>query len=406
MVEQTSLKRSLGLTGLTLYGLGNILGAGIYVLIGKIAASAGYLAPLAFLVASVAAAFTAMSYAEMVARYPLSAGEAIYLREGYGSRWLAAAAGLLIAMAGMVSAAAIARGFAGYLQVFWPVPELAAASGVIIALGVLAAWGISQSVTVAAVITLVEVGGLLLVLWVGRGALQQLPVRIPDMLPGLDAQGWSAITVAAFLAFYAYIGFEDMVNVAEEVKRPSRNLPLAIGIALLTATLLYAGVAVIAVLVVTPERLGESSAPMALVYAEATGEAPHLITLISLFAVINGALIQIIMSSRILYGMARQGWLPAWLGRVHPGTRTPVQATAAVAATIVILAALVPLVGLAALTSTLILIVFALVNLALIRVKGREPRPAGLRVLPVWVPWIGLLSSLGFLLARLAVSGQ
>lgn len=404
MVEQPRLKRSLGLTLLTLYGLGNILGAGIYVLIGKIAGSAGYLTPVAFLLASAAAAFTAMSYAEMAARFPLSAGEAVYLREGFASRRLAAGAGLLIAAAGMVSAAAIARGFAGYLQVFLPVPEMVAVAAIIVALGALAAWGISQSVTVAAAITFVEVGGLLLVLWVGRGALQQLPVRVSDMLPGLDAQSWSAIIVAAFLAFYAFIGFEDMVNVAEEVKQPSRDLPLAIGIALLAATLLYCGVAVVSVLTVAPQRLGESSAPMALVYAEASGEAPRLITLISLLAVVNGALIQIIMASRVLYGMAAQGWMPAWLGRVDPRTHTPVKATALVTVGVLMLAAFVPLVGLAALTSALILVIFAFVNLALTRVKRREPRPAGLKVLPAWIPWVAFLLSVVFLLLRLFAS--
>jgi amino acid transporter len=399
--EQVSLRRSLGLTVLTLYGLGNILGAGIYVLIGKIAGTAGYLAPVAFLVAWIAAAFTAMSYAEMAARYPLSAGEAVYLHRGLGSARLAALAGLLIAASGMVSAGAITLGFVGYLQVFVAAPEGPTVLLVLAALAALAIWGISQSVTAAALVTVIEVGGLLLVLWVGRGFLQDLPARAPDMVPGLDAQSLSLIIIAAFLAFYAYIGFEDMVNVAEEVRRPSRDLPLAIGIALLVAALLYAGIAVVAVLAADPAALGESSAPLALVYTEATGKAPRLITLISLFAVINGALIQIIMSSRILYGMARQGWLPAWLGRVHPRTRTPIWSTLTVVVIILLLAWFIPLVGLAQITSTLILVIFALVNLALVRLKRREPRPQGLWVFPAWVPWTGAALSIGFLAARL-----
>ena len=168
------LKRSLSLTLTTLYGLGNILGAGIYVLVGKVIAHAGLFAPLSFLIASLLACLTAFTYAELSARYPLSAGEAVYVQQGLGIRTVSALVGLLIIFAGMVSAATILRGFTGYLQVFVPVPEIAAILVLVVALGGLAAWGITESVMVAALITVLEIVGLLMI----------IVVATPDMLTG------------------------------------------------------------------------------------------------------------------------------------------------------------------------------------------------------------------------------
>lgn len=399
--DAPALRRELGLTLLTLYGLGNILGAGIYVLVGKVAGSAGMFAPVSFLVACALAALTALSYAELSARLPLSAGEAIYVERGLRSRPLGVVVGLLIAASGVVSAATIARGFVGYLHVFVAAPDWLVIVGVVCALGALAAWGIGVSSWAAAAITVVETGGLLLIIGVAGDNLADLSERFQELVPPLDGTQWQGILLGSFLAFYAFIGFEDMVNVAEEVREPTRTLPLGIFLALGTATALYLLVALVAVLTVPPDALGQSAAPLALVYQEATGTYPVWISLISLFAVVNGALIQIIMASRIAYGMSRQGWLPRRWGRIHPHTRTPMQSTAAVTTAVLILAIWLPLVGLAQATSFLLLIVFCFVHLSLWRIKRSEPGPPGVRTYPIWVPVLGFAATGIFVLFQL-----
>ncbi len=398
---KATLKRSLSLSMLTYYGLGNILGAGIYVLIGKVAAHAGYHAPLAFLLAAVLAAFTAFSYAELAVRYPFSAGEVVYVQKGLRIRLLSITIGLLIILTGLVSAATIARGFVGYLQVFVPLADEVSIVILMLCLGGLAAWGISQSVFAAALMTLVEIGGLLLILWAAQpqvGALidtVELLAVWPDTLTG---QG---IFLGAFLAFYAFIGFEDMVNVAEEVREPQRNLPLAILLALGLSTLLYFAVALVAVSAVSPQELSRSDAPLAFLYQQAQGSDPVLITLISLVAVVNGALIQIIMASRVCYGMGRRGWLPQWLARVNPITRTPVIATILITMMILALALWFPIESLARATSYLILLVFSLVNISLWRIKYRHTDDYRGFSVYRWVPVVGALGALTFILLQL-----
>ncbi len=401
MHQPAQLKRGLSLWLLVFYGLGNILGAGIYVLVGKVAGSAGLFAPIAFFVASLVAAFTALTYAELVARYPLSAGEAVYVQKGLRLPALSVVVGLLIVLMGSVSAATIARGFIGYLDILIELPDAVAMTLLVFVLGATAIWGIIESVTIAALVTLIELLGLGLVLAVAGDNLFTIPDRLPELLPPMDPVIWQGIMLGAFLAFYAFVGFEDMVNVAEEVRNPVRNVPLAILLALGITTLLYAAVSLAAILTVAPEQLAASNAPLATVYQQATGSKPVVLSIISIFAVVNGALIQIIMSSRILYGMSRQGWLPALFGRVWSKTQTPVAATIAAAGTVLVLALWLPLVTLARSTSFLVLIVFTLMNLSLLRIKLRDPHPEGIRVVPRWIPAGGIIASLGLLLFQL-----
>jgi len=398
------LKRSLSLSLVTYYGLGNILGAGIYVLIGKVAAHAGAQAPLSFLLASLLAAFTAFSYAELSARYPFSAGEVVYVQEGLGLRQLSMLVGLLIIVTGVVSAATMARGFVGYLQVFIPFPAEAAIVTLMLGLGGLATWGISQSAITAAFITLVELGGLLLILWVARPDAAAVINTLETFNFTPDAVAAQGIFLGAFLAFYAFIGFEDMVNVAEEVHHPQRNLPLAILFALGIATVLYFAVAVVAVSTVNPDQLARSEAPLAFLYQQVRGTDPVLITAISLVAVINGALVQIIMASRICYGMGQRGWIPAWLARVNPVTRTPVSATVLVTLLMLILALWLPIESLARASSFFILLVFILVNVSLWRIKHkRNDDYQGFSVYR-WVPVVGALGSMLFIALQSAAT--
>ncbi len=401
MAETPELKRSLSLVQITFYGLGTILGAGIYVLVGKVADSAGLYAPVAFVIAALLAGVTGLSYAELAARHPKSAGEAVYVQDGLRFRPLSILVGFLIILTGIVSAATIANGFVGYLHVFVAMPDWLAIALLVLALGALAAWGIDESVMAATFITLIEVGGLLLILFVAGDSLTTLPARLPELLPPPDAVVWQGILLGAFLAFYAFIGFEDMVNVAEEVKEPTRILPLAILLAIGISTTLYLLVALVAVLALPPAELSQSRAPLALIWERTTGSSPAAISLISLFAVVNGALIQIVMAARVFYGMSREGWLHAVFGRVHRRTRTPLVSTAVVTALVLVLALWLPIVTLAKATSFIILVVFAFINLALLRIKRRYPRPDGIRVYPMWVPVAGFLTTTGFVLFQI-----
>jgi APA family basic amino acid/polyamine antiporter len=399
--QGVSLKRSITLPLITLYGLGNIIGAGIYVLIGKVAAHAGMFAPVSFLVASLLACLTAFTYAEMSARYPYSAGEAVYLQMGFAMRWLSLLVGLLIVFAGIVSAAAIARGFTGYLQVLIAVPAPVAIVTLVVVLAGLAIWGVSESVTAAAVITVAEAFGLLLILWVASPGPGQLAAQAVELVPPADGVAWQGILLGGFLAFYAFIGFEDMVNVAEEVRNPLQNLPRAILLALGISALLYIMVSVVAVTAVAPEQLAESNAPLAYIYSTATGKDPLLISLISIFAIVNGALIQIIMATRILYGLSSQHWLPRFFGSVNPQTRTPINATVIVALLVMVMALWLPIETLAGFTSLFILTVFALVNGALWRIKTREAEPPAVFRTQLWVPVAGCLCCCAFVLFHL-----
>ena len=394
--QQPALRRSLSLSLTTFYGLGNILGAGIYVLIGKVVGHAGLVTPVAFLVASLLACLTAFTYAELSARYPFSAGEAVYIQEGLGIQAVSALVGLLIILAGVVSAATILRGFTGYLQVFVDIPASIAILGMVLLLGGLAAWGIAQSVMVAALITVVEIGGLVLVITVAAPELAVTSLQLADFAPLTGIDAWHGIFVGGFLAFYAFIGFEDMVNVAEEVKQPQRNLPRAILLALAISVLLYFMVALVAVVSVPADSLAGAEAPLSFLYQQVTGREPVTITVISMFAVINGALIQIIMAARVGYGMGRKHWLPAIFARVHAVPRTPVIATVTVSLLVLIMALWLPIETLAKATSYFLLLVFTLVNLSLWRIKRVTVQPPGVINVPVWVPVSGFTASAVF----------
>ncbi|MGD2139762.1 MAG: amino acid permease [Burkholderiales bacterium] len=389
--QQSGLRRSLSLPLITFYGLGTILGAGIYVLVGKVAGVAGMYAPVAFLVAALVAAFTAFTYAELAARFPLSGAEAVYVQQGLGRQALSTLVGLLIVFSGLVSSATLVNGFAGYLAVFVELPRSPVIFAVVFVLGMLALWGILESVSVAAVATVIEIAGLVMIIAVSADSFVSLPERFGELIPPLEINAWWGVAAGAFLAFYAFIGFEDMVNVSEEVKDAQRNVPRAIILALTGSTFLYILVVTAAVLALPLSTLSRSDAPLALVFERATGAQPTIIALISLFAVINGALIQMIMSSRMLYGMARAGWTFRTLALVSRCTGTPVVATAVIAAGVLLFALWLPLVTLAKLTSLAILVVFVLVNLSLIRIKKVQEAPPGVRVYPVWVPYGGLM---------------
>lgn len=404
--DNGQLKRTLSLPVVTLYGLGTIIGAGIYVLIGEVAAHAGYLTPLAFLLAALVSAFSAFSYAELSSRFPVSAGEAVYVQQAFGIRAWSTAVGLLMVSVGIIASATLARGFSGYFDYILPLDPALSITLLVLILGAVAAWGISQSAWLAVVTTLVEIGGLLIIVWVAGGNLAELPERMAQGMEFSADHGWRAVTTGAFIAFFAFLGFEDIVNVGEEVHNPSRNLPLAVILSLLISALLYLAIALVSVATVPPTELAGNPAPLALVYERAVGSSPLFIVFVSIAAIVNGILIMLVMATRILYGMSRQGWLPARLCRVSPVTRTPLLSTLLVTLLILAFALWLPIATLAAATSLITLVVFFSVNLSLLAIRWRErgsgePSP-GLAQYPIWLPIAGLLSAGIFILIQIA----
>jgi len=399
------LARRLNLLLLVLYGLGVTVGAGIYVLIGEIAGRAHMFTPYAFLFAGLVIAPTTYSFAILVTRFPVSAGEARYVEEGFQLRSLGILVGLLVASAGIVSSATISVGSVGYVQAFLPLPPAVLIVGFILGFTGLAILGIKESVIFAATITVLEVGALLALIaggiWVAPGAVWD-GMAIP--VAHLDLHAFGLIASASALAFYAFIGFEDMVNVAEEVEAPEKTFPPAILITLVVTLALYFLIGTVAVSLVGVEALSTAAAPMSLI-AERTGFLPpQILNLIGAVSALNGILIQMIMSSRVLFGLSRQAELPRILSYVHPKRHTPIIATLVVAALTLFLALVFPLSGLAEATSRITFVIFTLVNASLVlltlRAVGWHPARVVNR-LRLLVPLGGSLASLALLVVSL-----
>lgn len=396
--QKIALRRAISLPLLIFYGLGNIIGAGIYVLVGEIARSAGIYAPISFVFAFVIVLFSALAYAELSSRYPLSAGVALYLQQAFGMRAPSVVVGMLIMLSAMTSAGALLHGFYGYISLYVHLPEFLVSLFLLSVLGGIAIWGIDKTVLATSFFTLLEVAGLAMVIWAGKGSFSF--AALAGMIPSLDPSVWQGIAVGGLIAFFAFLGFEDMVNVAEEVKNPRRVVPAAIIITLSIATVLYIVVAAVSVLVVAPDELSRSSAPLAEVYRIASGRDPLYLGLIGLFSAINGIVVQIILASRMLYGMSSQGMISPFFSLVNPVTKTPVIATLFAVGGIYLFSLWLPLVELARMTSLFVLIVFTLVNIALIRIKLVDSRPKGALVVPLWVPILAVVMNLGLLLLQ------
>jgi APA family basic amino acid/polyamine antiporter len=393
------LRRRLSLPLLVLYGVGITIGAGIYVLIGAVAGHAGTYAPWSFALAACAMALTVGSYAELATRFPVSAGEAAYVRAAFQSRLASTLTGLLTILIGIVASATVSLGAAGYIAEFIELPHSAIVIVVLAALGAVAAWGILESVLLASLFTLVEVGGLVMIIVAGWHA--GLPfAAVLLAAPPPSAAALSGIAYASLLAFFAFIGFEDLANVVEEAKVPHRDIPRAMVLTLLIATTLYLAVAAIAVTAVPVAQLAASPAPLSLVFRAVADISPATISAIAIVATLNTILAQMTMAARVVYGMARQGDLPHAAGHVHPKTATPLLATALIVAATMALALLVPFERLAEGTSIATLVVFALVNLSLLRLRHRQHHTHGPHVrVPLWVPAAGFVVCLAMIAA-------
>jgi len=316
MAREGALRRELGLAGVTVSGVGIILGAGIYALLGEAAGLAGNAVWLSFGIAAVMAACTALSYAELSSMFPSAAAEFEYVSQAFGQR-IAFVAGWLILASGVLSTATVALGFGGYIAGATGLAVVPAGLILITGLCALAIRGIRETALFAIAMTLIEAAGIVFVILIGLPALGSVDYfTMPN--------GASGVFKGAALVFFAFMGFEEMVKLAEETKNPEQTIPRAILLALGIAVALYMLVTVSAVSVLGWERLAASSAPFAEIAGAVLGEnAFAVITMVALFATANTALLLLVAASRLAYGMAAAGSLPSLLGRVHGRFGTP-----------------------------------------------------------------------------------
>jgi amino acid transporter len=405
--SRPELHRSIGPFQLALYGLGSMLGSGVYGLMGQAAGQVGNAVWLAFLVALVAALLTALTYASLGSRYPRAGGAAYIAERAYRSPFLGFVVGLAVACSSLTSVATQSRVFAANFASLTGIGEgtvTMLALGFLLLLTGLVLRGIRESMWVNVLCTCIEAGGLLLVIAVGISYWGSVDL-METPPPGEGASDVMILLVlqGSVLTFFAFIGFEDSLNVAEECRNPQSTIPIGLIAAMIMAATIYMGVAITAVSVVPWRELAAAPGPLTAVMAKAAPWlSPIVYALITLFAVANTALVNYVTASRLAYGMAHQGLLPAWLGRVHVTRRTPHFAILALFVIVVPLALIGTIGQLAAATVLLLLTVFALLNGALVILKKREGEPHGRFEIPVVLPILGGIVCAGLVIVRVA----
>lgn len=389
---------------LLVFIVGDILGAGIYALVGEVGAEVGGAIWAAFTAALFLAVLTAFAYAELVTKYPQAAGSALYVDRAYKVPFLTFMVGFAVMCSGIASASTLSRAFAGdYLARFVDLPLIAAAIGFIVVVAAVNLRGIAESVKVNVLLTCVEVVGLLLIVAVGVAALGDGDADFSRNFEFKQGESvFLAIVGGASLAFYALIGFEDSVNVAEETRDPARAFPRALFGGLAIAGVIYLLVTMTASMVVPTGQLSGSSGPLLEVVRQGPLDISlDLFAFIALLAVANGALINMIMASRLVYGMARRDIIPPVFASVLSGRRTP---HVAIALTTLIAAALIStgdIGDLADTTVLLLLAVFAIVNVTVLVLRRDEVAGPHFRA-PSILPVIGAVVSLLLIVDTLA----
>ncbi|MFI6169437.1 APC family permease [Nocardia sp. NPDC051052] len=395
------LKRAVTTPLLYFFILGDVLGAGVYVLVGSIARESGGAVWLPLLVALGLATLTAGSYAELATKYPRAGGSAHYVTTAFGPA-AGSFIGFCMLAAGIVSVGALTRAFAGdYLQELVTLPTLVVIVVFLVLLAALNIRGIKESLGANVAATLVELSGLVLIIGLGAWVILRGDADLDRLAQVGTAEHGAvgAVLAGTVLAFYSFVGFETSVNLAEEVKDPRRSYPIALFGALLTAGTAYVLIGVVASACVPTEQLTRSSGPLLEVVRIAGAVPEWLFSVIALVAVANGALLTGIMSSRLAYGMANDGLLPPVLGRILPRRQTPWVAILTTATLSLILALTGQVDSLAATLVLLLLFVFTGVNAAVLVLRREAGEPGHFRI-PTVVPWLGLASCL-FLFTRI-----
>ncbi|MFB5635395.1 MAG: APC family permease [Nitrosopumilus sp.] len=365
----SELKRQMGLFQLTMYGTGLILGAGIYVLIGEAAGFAGDSVWIAFVLGSIVALFAGFSYAELSSVFPKAAAEYVFIKNAFKNNFFAFLIGWLTAITSIITAATVALGFGGYFAEFVNIPIIISAIGLLVILSIVNFVGIRESAWTNTVFTIIEASGLILIIIIGFTFASPEPVDYTE-----SPTGFTGIVIAFVLIFFAFIGFEDMANIAEEVKKPKKTLPRAIILSVIISGVLYVLVSLAVVRVVNWEELANSAAPMALVAERGLGSEAHiLLSSIALFAITNTVLITLVAGSRIFYGMAKEKVFPTVLEKIHFKTKTPWVAVIVILITSIAFTLIGDIVIVANITVFAIVITFAAVNLAVIVLRYTEP---------------------------------
>ncbi|MGI8911297.1 MAG: APC family permease, partial [Rubrobacteraceae bacterium] len=401
--QATRLKRGIGPWLLLFFVLGDIVGAGIYALVGEVGALTGGAIWTAFLVSFILAIFTAGSFAELVTKYPRAGGSATYVNNAFRSPFVSFMVAFAVAASSLTSAGTLSLAFSGdYLAQFLDVPIIPAALVFVCLVGFINFYGIAESVRINVVLTCVEITGLILIVIIGvtaLGAGTGDPGRPFEFKEGGSVL--VALLSGTVLAFYALIGFDDAVNVAEEVQEPSRVYPRAIFGGLLIAGIVYLLVTFTASMVVPTNVLAESSGPLLTVVERSPVAIPtQLFALIALLAVSNGALINLIMASRVIYGMADQGVMPSVFARVHPRRQTPWVAIVFTALIVLILLTSLGSGAIDTLSSTtvvLLLAAFIMVNVSCLKLRGDSVDHQHFRS-PTAFPVLGIVISAALLI--------
>ncbi|GAA3731763.1 amino acid transporter [Spinactinospora alkalitolerans] len=404
----TPLKRVISPKLLLLFVIGDVLGTTIYALTGQIAGRVGGALWVPFLVAFLVAFLTAFSYLELVSKYPRAAGAALYVHKAFGVHFLTFMVAFAVMSSGITSAASAAQGVSGdYLAaIVGPdVPSWAVAIGFLLLLAGINLRGISESVRLNVLLTLVELSGLVIVIVFGVIAilggsgdpgLGGDPGRLLEF--NTDTGPFFAVTSATALAFFAMVGFEDSVNMAEETRDPVRTFPRMVLLGLCITAMIYLAIAVVTSALVPTGLLAESDGPLLLVVqAAAPWFPPVVFSLIAIFALTNTALINMLMASRLLYGMANERVIPRAFGSVLAVRRTPWVSVLFTSIIAVILVSSVTIADLGGTTSLLLLMVFAVVNVAVL-VLRRDRVAHEHFTAPTWAPVLGAITCVFFAL--------
>ncbi|MCP5468243.1 MAG: amino acid permease [Deltaproteobacteria bacterium] len=399
---QQKLARRLGLGALIIYGIGDILGAGIYTTVGKVILEARSGAWLTYILAALLAMITGLSYAELSARFPVSGGAAVFVRRAIPGKFAATMAGIIVLSTGLVSASVVINGFVRYLAPLTSFPMPIAQILLLSCISFLSFWGIQESSRVNILLTFIEVFGLVAVIITGLW-IMDVPAFDNFISQAQEDFHPSGIFGAITIAFYAYIGFEDLANLAEECKNPKRDLPRAILIAIIATSIIYFLVtSVLLINVPLHEILQQSDhnskkEVLLLIFEKAHAHwFLQYFAVIAIIAITNTGLINLIMASRLIYGMAQEDLMPKFLGRIHSKRHTPHLAVLTAFFAVLILVFTGALTTLIKTTNLLIILVFSMTHLSLIIVRIKKEKHDGIQF-PIFVPLIGLLLSLAIL---------
>ena len=392
----TELRRHMGLFSTTMYGVGIILGAGIYVLVGSAAATAGNSIWLSFILGMAVSALSGLSYAELASMYPRAAAEYVFVKNAFRNNFLASTIGWLTIFVSIIAAATVALGFGGYMTEFVHIPIIVSAALLIVGLSIINFLGIRESSTLNIVFTLVEVAGLGVIIYLGFFSEHLQHINYLEMPYGIQG-----VFSGFVLIFFAFIGFEDIVNISEETKNPRRIIPKAIFFSVLLTGIIYILVSLASIQIMPWNDLGQSVAPLADVAGKILGvNGMVLLSAIALFATTNTVLIILLSGSRMIYGLSSHGSLHNVFSKIHLRTKTPWVAILTIMVASILFVMLGNIVTVANMTVFLLVIVYSMVNLSVIVLRLREPNverpfkvPFSIRNYPI-LPIMGLGSTL------------